>query len=198
MHCRCGCEQETAGRHLFLPGHDPRYASLTERFWRRVDRDQQGCWLWKGTTIGHGYGSLANKGRPVYAHRLSWEIHYGPIPPGIFVCHHCDVRNCVRPDHLFLGTHLDNVRDMLSKGRMGQQIHPERYPKGDAHYSRTQPQRLARGEHNANSKITEDDVRTIRARRAAGETMVSLGAEYGMSPTAIMFIVKRRNWAHVE
>jgi hypothetical protein len=93
--------------------------SLEERFWAKV-RKSEGCWEWVGSKIPKGYGNIGISYRPpksALAHRVSWEIHFGPIPGGMFVCHHCDNPGCVRPDHLFLGTNLDNIRDSESKGR---------------------------------------------------------------------------------
>ena len=78
----------------------------------------RGCWVWFGSTNPGGYGNYRiTKQKASAAHRLSWEIHNGPIPNGLHVCHHCDVRGCIRPDHLFLGTVADNMRDMKEKGR---------------------------------------------------------------------------------
>lgn len=90
-----------------------------ERFWRYVDRTDDGCWLWTGYLNAQtGYGRFYPRGGPIVgAHRFMWEIQHGPIPSGMEVCHTCDVRPCVRPDHLFLGTRADNVRDMMAKGR---------------------------------------------------------------------------------
>lgn len=80
---------------------------------------ESGCWIWMGTLHAAGYGDIRHK--PQFdtsrAHRLSWMAHRGPIPDGMQVCHHCDVRACVNPDHLFLGDHLDNARDRDRKGR---------------------------------------------------------------------------------
>lgn len=97
--------------------------TLLKRFWKRVQKTDS-CWIWTGTKLWNGYGSLSlgrARGFSIdqkhYAHRVSWLIHNGEIPDGIFVCHRCDNPICVRPDHLFLGTPLDNMRDMISKGR---------------------------------------------------------------------------------
>lgn len=92
-----------------------------QRFWRKIQKTD-GCWLWIGSRGPSGYGLFGvatDSGRWATnrAHRFSWEIHNGPIPPGMCVCHHCDNPPCVRPDHLFLGTHKDNSDDMIRKGR---------------------------------------------------------------------------------
>lgn len=74
------------------------------------------CWLWLGGTQD-GYGRLRYAGKKILAHRLSWEMHFGKIPEGLWVLHKCDVRNCIRPEHLFLGTNQDNVDDKMRKKR---------------------------------------------------------------------------------
>lgn len=95
--------------------------STVERFWSFVDKfdHPKGCWLWTGSTNPAGYGVFSNESRiMVMAHRISWEIsNKQPIPNQLKVLHQCDVRNCVRPDHLFIGTQHQNVLDMESKGR---------------------------------------------------------------------------------
>lgn len=96
--------------------------TLGERFWTKVEK-ADGCWLWKGSRTGSmGYGYLHYGGKhkrsPKAAHRVSWELHNGEIPRGFFVLHKCDVPACVNPEHLFLGTREDNMRDAARKGRL--------------------------------------------------------------------------------
>src|SRR5262245_56294238 len=89
--------------------------SVKRRFWSKVQKTET-CWLWTGAKT-RGYGAINIDHHAVLAHRVSYELHIGPIPDGLYVLHRCDVHACVRPDHLFLGTHLDNIQDMVLKKR---------------------------------------------------------------------------------
>lgn len=107
---------------------------LTEQsFWSRVDqRGESDCWLWRGKKNTGGYGQVyvgggRLNGQCRVTHRVAWEFAYGSIPPGLFVCHHCDNKPCVNPGHLFLGSMSDNLKDAASKGRVGAQRHPHLY-----------------------------------------------------------------------
>jgi hypothetical protein len=176
----------------------PKRTPLAERFWRHVRVDPSGCWLWTGG-LREGYGSIGSGGgngrgqggHSLLAHRVAYQMMVGNIPPGLFVCHSCDVRNCVNPGHLWLGTNKDNIRDALSKGRMaigdrnGLRLHPERRV-------------VLRGSALPQAKLTEAQVLEIRTRYAHGRgNQQALAAEYGVDPSLVSRIVRCELWRHV-
>jgi hypothetical protein len=109
---------------------------LEERLWRRVVKKRgNGCWVWTGATVG-GYGVIREGTRNVLTHRVAWELTHGAIPEERYVLHRCDVRSCVRPDHLWLGTYRDNLHDAYDKGRL---------PQWDSAWMRARKRRLTRG-----------------------------------------------------
>ena len=163
--------------------------SLVERFHKYV-RKTDGCWEWTGSKL-KGYGRLYHNGRLVATHRLSWTIHYGPVPDAIYVCHKCDNRGCVRPSHLFLGTHSDNIRDSVRKGRHGSQRNPHLLDALQPH-----PEQRARGERSGRHKLTNRAVHEIRA--LAGTLPIRLIAErYAIDRTHAYKIIRRELWTHL-
>lgn len=188
-------KQRRATIHGYVEGLDPRAAQV---FWQFVNKTES-CWLWTGPSNGR-YGRL---GRRTYAHRLSWEIANGPIPPGLFVLHRCDTPRCVNPAHLFLGTPAENTRDAKAKGRLavgarhGSKTHPESVPRGARHGTKTTPWRFARGSERPQAKLTEHDVRLIRQYADAGVKKAALSRRFGVSQTVIRKIAKRESWKHV-
>lgn len=92
----------------------PKTKSLAERFWSKVIKHEKGCWEWKGARHLGGYGKVGQR----LASHVSWIVHFGSVPEGLEVCHSCDNPECTRPDHLWLGTHGDNMRDAFAKGRI--------------------------------------------------------------------------------
>ena len=131
--------------------------TLRERFEEKfvVDADS-GCWLWSASRHRKGYGEFFMNGLVRKAHRVSFELHVGQIPAGLCVLHRCDTPPCVNPSHLFVGSHAQNMADMVEKGRVsrlygdknGARLHPERLPRGDKHGLRLRPDRAARGDKN--------------------------------------------------
>ena len=150
-----------------------RIRPLKERFFRHVDKTLS-CWLWTGYKI-NGYGKILVGTRygHQFAHRVSWEIHHSKIPDGMLVCHACDTPACVNPDHLFLGTQKDNLKDMSVKGRS------------------------LRGEKSKLAILTEEEVREIRKNWPA-KTQIELSRLYGVSKGCIHRIVRNLNWAWLK
>jgi len=136
-----------------------------------------GCWLWSARIDRYGYGKVRARGTSRLAHREAYEAIHGPgSANGLAVRHKCDVRACVNPDHLLLGTNADNSRDMVERDRQ------------------------AKGVANGNAKLTEDDVMTIRAeyvRRSSTHGLVALARRFGVHHTLIGFIVRRVSWTHL-
>lgn len=177
VQCRwCGCEIGIPVCRVGLVRSCVRCASASfdEKFWRRVGKSE-GCWEWQGSRHpqGHGYATPPGTRRVSYAHRVAWIITNGPIPDGLEVCHKCDNPPCVRPDHLFLGTHKDNMHDAISKGRH------------------------RNGERCKQSKLTEADVRLLRQHRASGGSVRALAREMGWNYSAARNAANGTNWKHV-
>jgi hypothetical protein len=175
-----------------------------QRFWSKVNKTD-GCWLWTAGKFATGYGSFSlNHHKTIKAHRFSYALAYGPIPDSLFVCHRCDVRACVRPDHLFLGTPADNMHDRDRKGRAMKgdrhwsRLHPERRATGERHGNSTHPETRPRGQGHWKARFTDDEVRAIKAEHAAGGiTCRALAKRLHVSSSTIERIVNGRFWRHV-
>lgn len=192
-----------------------RHSNWSTRFWSKVDKTSD-CWVWIGAKHPTGYGAFGIGQVVHYAHRLSWELVNGPIPDGLFVCHNCpngDNPSCVNPAHLFLGTQVDNMQDMLGKGRAGYMVHPEALARGDrngarvhpetrargdANGARLHPEKLLRGEKNKSSRLTAESVLYILESYDAGVSLSGLAREHHVSVTTIWNIVHGNTWKHVQ
>lgn len=186
--------------------------SPSERFWPKVNKNgptmphmTTPCWVWTGAYL-RGYGEFKLAGRRHLAHRVAWEMANGPIPDGLWVLHKCDNPPCVREDHLFLGTVMDNVADMDAKGRRvsargdehGSHLHPESRARGDRNGSRLHPESRPRGEENGRAKLTEEKVRTIFRLRREGWTQARIAEEMSVGHSIIGYILAREKWAHLQ
>jgi len=183
------------------------------RFWSKVDKSAgpDGCWLWTAGKFRQGYGCFDVAGKSVKAHRTAYTLTNGQIPHdgsahGLCVCHRCDNPPCCNPAHLFLGTHIDNVRDRENKGRNNpprgdkhfSRLYPDRVARGNRNGANTHPECVLRGERHGRAKITAAQVIEIRTLYAAGGlTQPQLGERFGLDRSAISLILRRKNWKHI-
>lgn len=153
-----------------------------ERFMNFIEKSPLGCWNWKGAS-NKKYGTFRigsqhnGTRKQEYAHRWSYKHFIGEIDSGLFVCHKCDNKLCVNPDHLFLGTNSENILDAVAKG----------VKIGSPNY----------GERNGNSKLTADNVLEIRKLSNQNISLRKIGKIFGISGTHVDYIVKNKNWSHI-
>ena len=156
-----------------------------ERFWAKVDKSGD-CWIWTGGKNKHGYGTFGFQGKVQKAHRVAWQLENGPIPidpmgwhHGTCVLHKCDNPPCVNPDHLFLGTHQDNMDDKTRRSRNRNRPYP--------------------GVTNPNSKLNDELVRDARRMYSTGNYHPQLLADfYDVSRTTMRYALTGRTWKHVQ
>lgn len=152
-----------------------KYRTVEDRFWAKVAKTDS-CWNWRASCNNKGYGQFYPSRKPLLAHRFAYELCVGSIADGLQVLHHCDNPPCCNPEHLFLGTSVDNMRDMVSKARHNP----------------------VRGSASPRAKLTEEDVLNILQRYADGAiSQAGLSREYGVHPSIIYGIVHGERWPHV-
>lgn len=137
---------------------------------RSIPEPNTGCWIWLAGMSDTGYGSLWFRGKTMGAHRASWLAHRGPIPGGMFVCHRCDNRWCINPDHLFLGTFDDNMADMKAKGR------------------------AARGVRARSAKLSPASIAEAARLRGLGLTYEAIGSRMGVCRHSISNALRGVTW----
>ncbi len=146
--------------------------SSEKRFLEKVVKSD-GCWTWIGARHSKGYGMFALDGGHTTAHRAAYKIFVGEIPDRMLVCHKCDNRRCVNPEHMFLGSPKDNSEDMANKGRS------------------------THGKKNPRAKLSDEQVCAIRERAAQGARQRQIASDFGICQQMVSLIVRRANWTRV-
>jgi len=141
-----------------------------------VPNDPDACWEWKAAKRNDGYGQFSLNRKPIGAHIVSYQFFCGEISKGMCVCHKCDNRSCVNPKHLFLGTHKENMADMVRKKRQSDR----------------------KGSKNSRAILKEDDILKIRKLFETKLTQTEIGKMFGVSYEVIGMIKRGRNWSHVQ
>jgi hypothetical protein len=171
------------------------------RFWSKVQRTPEACWLWTARVDRGGYGIFSvNREKLVRAHRLSWLLAGNADPGNACLLHRCGNHRCVRPDHLYVGS----LHDIKGERKERQPATPRwdmprrPAPRGEAHWTRRERQRVLRGERSNLAKLTEEDVVAIRRLHASGRHRnADLGAMFGVAERSIYHIVRRKTWTHL-
>jgi hypothetical protein len=154
-------------------------STVIERFYAAIEKvPEGGCWIWMKSLMCTRYGCIRIDKKTHTAHRLSWQIHNGPIPDGMHVLHRCDVRECVNPHHLFLGTNQENITDSVKKGRR----------KG---VSRNRPKGLKYNIRVSRRKLTDSQICQAKELRESGWSFAKIGALLGCSEVTVGYWVKK-------
>ena len=166
--------------------------SVEDKFWSFVIKTNT-CWQWTGNLVGMGYGSITTwhkgKCKGHRAHRVSWMLHFGEIPKGLNVLHKCDNPACTNPEHLWLGTHAENVADKVKKHRQARR---------DTHGSKTMPHKIRRGIDHWMARLSIDDIIKIRnTDTSIRGTRTALAKQFKVSKTQIMRILARTSWKSI-
>lgn len=162
--------------------------SVITRFWGKFERGL-GCWNWIGARDEDGYGVITQTGHKLLkAHRLSYLLLRGEIPPGLWVLHGCDNPRCVRPSHLHLGTAADNARERKERGRGAT---------GGRNGAHTKPETRCRGSRSGVAKLTETKVLWLREQVRLGVPQAEVARRLGVGTSTVCSVVNNQTWTHV-
>ncbi len=163
-------------RKIYLQDHPGRrWCSEMCKFLSQIEKNN--CWIWKGGLGRHGYAQHRMNNTPIVAYRAAWILFKGEIPKGICVCHRCDNKKCVNPDHLFLGTQSDNMKDMLEKGRRRKDL---------------------KGQDVPHSRLKDKDIKDIFEMRKNRYKIREIAEVFKVHKTHIGKILQRKKWKHIE
>lgn len=207
--CIGGCGRESrVGRCKSCAKKQP----VEQRFWKKVNKNGPTisyvgtpCWVWTGAKDDYGYGTFFYLAKTEKAHRASYMMHCGEIPNELWVLHKCDNPPCVNPNHLWLGTRIDNVQDMEKKGRAdhpggdrhGFRTKPESRPTGERNGAYTKPESRRTGIKNGRARLTDNQVIELRELRKQGATYKQLMERFNIGQTTVSHIVNYDNWKHL-
>ena len=181
-----------------------RQVMTPEAIWHRCVKVESGCLEWQGARYGLGYGHAKHDGKMCSVTRLLWTQLHGAIPTGYLVMHSCDNPPCCNVDHLFLGTHAENMADRNHKGRTakgdrnGSRTMPHRLRRGDTSGARTHPEAILRGSQKPQSKLKEADIPEIFRMSEQGMSDSAIGKRFGVYTATVWRVRHGRNWKHVS
>lgn len=178
---------EHCGEEFRTFSHKQKWCCEECSFLSRIKVTDTGCHEWRGNVNNDGYGVIRVNKKMVSVHRYAYERVFGKIPKGLLVCHKCDNRKCVNPDHLFLGTHYDNNHDRSLKGRSGVRVFSDAERK---RYSE-----MFKGENQTNAKLTDKDAIEIFKSNLSHGLLAKL---YGVSKSVITNIKNKKAWRHIH
>lgn len=181
---------------MFLGFHPNHHTPIEVRFEASyIPEPNSGCWLWVASCCGKtGRPIITHQKRKQFAYRVAWQLFCGPIPEGMLACHKCDTPQCVNPDHLFMGTRFDNMRDSAAKGRNVSQTSPEKNPFNNPEHRKP----AGPGEKHWNCRLTPERVRELRSKKKPGESAKPLAIEFGISETHVFQICTGSRWKHIK